>query len=361
MKKKISGYLNLTRRNFIKTICTSSAGLMVNPTLPSALFGANSETTSKVSLASVSSYDEVLLKEAVEQSFSNIGGLGDIIKQGDTVGIKINLTGGSAWAIDFQDSSGLHPGASYWTNPTLLKVIGQACKDAGASRLYIVEALSDWESLNNFGYKEVIEHLGATFIDLNYEAPYTDYIQKSVGDKYLIYQELTLNGVFDELDCFISMPKAKQHGATGVTHGMKNLIGTLPIPSGKYNDGAYNRAAIHNIRTHDGVPNNNLCRVILDLNRAMPINLVVNDAIKTVLGSEAPWVRDVRMTPANFDTLIIGKDPVAVDSVSTSVLKFDPMADDNAFPYTSSINYLKLASEQGLGEYDLNKIEIVEL
>ena len=356
MKNKNS---NISRRNFTKVMGVASAGMLFSP----SLFGVNktsiAETTAKVATASVSSYDESLLTEALRNSITNLGGIEDIVKPGAKVGIKINLTGGAAQARKHQLTSGLHPGDSYWTNPTLLKVVMQAILDAGAGQIYVLEALNDWDSYEEFGYKKVVDDLGATFIDLNEKAPYDNYIEKSVGDEHLIYSELTLNGIFNELDCLVSMSKAKQHATSGVTHGMKNLVGILPIPSGKYNGGASHRAGIHQLRKHDGVPNNNLCRVILDLNRANPIHLVVNDAIKTVLGSEGPWTGD-GMTPATFNKLIIGKDPVAVDSVSSDVIGLNPMAEDNTYPYTRSLNYLKLASENGLGEYDLGKIQVLD-
>ena len=358
MKKNKSSKLNVTRRNFLKTLGASSAGMMVNPNIFSGIVSASPKGNAIVATASISSYDESQLTRAVQNSLENLGGISDIIKQGDKVGIKINLTGGSPQAIKYLDSTGLLPGDTYWTNPVLLKVVGQILKDAGAGDIYILEAIYDWESVNNFGYKEVVDYLGATFIDLNEKYPYGDYIQKSVGDNHLIYPELTLNGIFNELDCFVSMPKAKQHGSAGVTHGMKNLIGTLPIPSGIYNDGASHRAAIHNIRTHDGNPKNNLCRVILDLNKANPIHLVVNDAIKTVIGSEGPWTSK-GIIPFDFNKIIVGKDPVAVDSISTDIMGHDPMAEDFTKPFYDSINYLKLATEKGLGEYDLDKIDVI--
>ncbi len=348
----------ISRRKFTQVLGATSVGLFFSPALFSKNVEAPAYSNVKVATASVSTYDEAVLKEALERSLENLGGLADIVKPGASVGIKINLTGGAAQARKYQLTSGNLVGETYWTNPSLLKVVGQAIMDAGAGKLYVLEALNDWDSYNNFGYKEVVEELGATFIDLNGKAPYTDYIVKNVGDNHLIYTELTLNGIFDELDCLISMPKAKQHATSGITHGMKNLVGILPIPSGKYNQGAEHRAGIHQLRLHDGIPNNNLCRVILDLNRANPVHLVVNDAIKTVLGSEGPWTGD-GMTAATFNTLIIGKDPVAVDSVSTDIIGLDPMAADNKMPFTKSINYLKLASEHGLGEYNLNNIEVL--
>jgi len=358
MKKDKSTNLKVSRRKFMKVVGASSAGLVLNPTFLPKIVSATPNFTAKVATATLSTYDEAYLKKAVEQSLTNLGGLGDIIKPGDTVGIKINLTGGSEHAENYQNSSGKLAIETYWTHPTLLKVVGQALKDAGAGKLYILEALYDWESVDNFGFNEVVDYLGATFIDLNEKAPYDDYIQKSVGDNDLIYSELTLNGIFNELDCFISMPKAKQHESAGITHGMKNLIGILPVPAEIYNDGKSHRAAIHNFRTYDNNKYNNLCRVIMDINRATPIHLVVNDAVKTVLGSEGPWT-STGVTPANFDTLIFGKDKVAVDSVSTDIIGFDPMAEDYNSPYKKNINYLKLATELGLGEYDLEKIEVL--
>ncbi len=350
---------NISRRQFARVAGATSVGLIIGPALLAKNVASPVLLNSKVAVAAISTYDEALLKEALEKSFEHLGGLSDIIKPGDSVGIKINLTGGASEARKFQLRSGILVGEAYWTNPVLLKVVGQLIMEAGAGKLYILEALGDWESYNNFGYKEVIDSLGATFIDLNEKEPYSDYIEKSVGDDHLIFPKVILNGIFNELDCFISMPKAKQHATAGVTHGMKNLVGTLPVSCGLYNQGATYRSGIHEFLVHDGIPANNLCRVILDLNRANPIHLVVNDAIKTVLGSEGPWTGDGVM-PATFNKIIIGKDPVAVDSVSTIIMGFSPMADDNTMPFPNSLNYLRLASQSGLGEYDLSKIDILD-
>ena len=76
------------------------------------------------------------------------------------------------------------------------------------------------------------------------------------------------------------------------------------------------------------------------------------------MGCEGPWAG--QMKPATFNKLIIGKDPVSVDSVSTNIMGLNPMAADFSAPYTNSLNYLKLASENGLGEYNLNNIETID-
>ena len=137
---------------------------------------------------------------------------------------------------------------------------------------------------------------------------------------------------------------------------MKNLVGTLPLPSGLYNNGQGYRAAIHDRRDLEGNIYSNLRRVVLDLNHATPIHLVVNDAVKTVLGGEGPWTP---LTTASFDTLIASKDPVAADAIGTQAIGFDPMAPDMAEPFPDGLNYLRLAQDQGLGTADPDQLDVV--
>ena len=293
----------------------------------------------------------------MELMFDALGGLNDIIRPGDTVGIKINLTGGYSQAVNYQNQTGLLPGETFWTHPEILRAVGELVTDAGAGHIYILEALYDWQSYSNFGYKAIGDYLDATPIDLNEKAPFSDYATRSVNGNPFIYNTLTQNAILDNLDCLISISKAKRHNGAGVTHGIKNLVGTLPLPVGLYNDGQGWRAAIHRHNLHDGNTYSNLCRVIMDLHRASPIQLVVNDAIMTVLGGEGPWGN---ITPANFDTLVASKDPVAGDAIATLALGYDPMAPDGTVPFPQSLNYLRLANQLGMGEFDLGNIEIID-
>jgi len=364
-KSELNRYTHFSRRQFLTSAGLATAGLLAgacgkdSPTEPKKTTPkVYPEGSSKVSTAKLTGYDLSTGKSSIQTMLEQIGGIGDLVKTGDTVGIKINLTGGAGSASSYERSSGLPVGETYWTNPVVLQAVCELMKDAGAGTIYVLEAIYDQASLDDFGYTDVINHVGATFVDLNGKAPYAGYASRSVGAKKLIYSSLTQNGVLNDLDCFISLPKAKLHLGAGVTHGMKNLVGTLPVPCGLYNNGASNRAAIHNHHSHDGNPDSNLCRVILDLNHATPINLVINDAVKTVLGSEGPWNRG-GLTPKNFNRLLAGKDPVAVDSISTKLIGYDPMAADLSKPFTTGLNYLKLAAEMGMGNYDLDMIEVV--
>jgi uncharacterized protein (DUF362 family) len=367
---------SLSRRGFLSALGMTTAGMIVqscsksqNPVAPASVqpasklssadgAGRSSEILARAATASIDNYDRAAVHNQMEALFTAIGGLGDIIPSGGKVGIKINCTGGTSSAVDYRNKSGLEPGESYWTHPEILRAVIELVKDSGAGQITVVESIYDQESIDDFGYREVLEETGAGFVDLNYPDPYGGYVDRSVGEGWLIYETLKQNAILSDFDCFISLPKSKQHKGGAVTHAMKNLVGTLPVPTGLYNAGQGHRAAIHQHRKYDNNPDSNLRRVIIDLNLATRIHLAVNDAIWTVLGSEGPWNRD--LVPKKFNTLIVSKDVVAADSISTQVIGFDPMAADNAKPFGGGINYLRLAQEKGLGIYDLNQIEVVD-
>ena len=359
----------LSRRDFLSTLGISAAAAVIgagcgkkNPVKPAVVWTPPAlPASSTVAVQEVTTYTRRDLVNALDVMFNDLGGLSDIVKD-KTVGIKVNLTGGA-------DSANTTPPAVelFWTHPEVLKAVGEFVRDAGPKKIYIVEAIYDWESYNNFGFKEAATYLGATLIDLNAIAPHSAYVQRSVGGGWLIYQTLTQNGILNDCDCIISLPKAKQHQGAGVTHAMKNLVGTLPVPSGLYNAGASNRSAIHSHRKYEGNTDSNLRRVVVDLNMATKIHLAVTDAIKTASGGEGPWNRG--FAPVTFNRLIASKDVVAADSIATKVIGLDPMSADGEGAFGPAdgtvgvstyggINYLKLASEKGLGNYDLAKIQV---
>jgi len=370
-EKQHSFMNNISRRRFIGAIGAASAGVVLgacsrdNPTAPTPPGDGGGEipSSAKVAVAEAKIYDHNVLKNKMIDVLDQLGGLGDIIKSGDSVGLKINLTGGTGSAESWKRDTGVSATDSFWTHPQIAYVVGELAKDAGASKIFILESYYDLESIVRFGFKQVADALGGSVINTNNISPFTDYARRPVGSNAYIYPEIFQNAIFDEIDCLISLPKAKQHVSAGVTHAMKNLVGTLPQPKYSQN-GSGNRAAIHN---HDNKldknVNNNLCRVILDINSATKIHLSVNDAIHTTIGGEGPWCKT--MENRSFNKLIVSKDPVAADTISTQVIGFDPAAPDYndtfALPSTPCINYLREAENIGLGINDLSKIKVINV
>jgi uncharacterized protein (DUF362 family) len=373
-EKHKADHKSVSRREFLGALGVSSAGLMlgacgkgkapVEPADTAVKAGsaasairhpmAVSGGQSRVATANVSSYEYNALRQNIESMFNALGGITDIVS-GKTVGMKVNLTGGSSSGN--VNAYKVPPCELYWTHPEIVKVVGELAKDAGASKIYIVEGIYDWNSYNNYGFNDVADHLGATLIDLNQKTPYADYVERQVGEGWLIYEKFTQNALLNDIECMISFPKTKQHKGAGYTNAMKNFIGSVPLSI--YGPGQGSRQLLHGHRTEfEKNWMSNLRRVVLDLNKATKVHLAVSDAIKTTLGSEGPWNRD--LVPTAFNKLIVSKDVVAADSVACQVIGFDPMVADNTGIFKDGINYLRLAQEKGMGTYDLAQIEVVD-
>jgi uncharacterized protein (DUF362 family) len=373
---------SVSRRKFVSAVGVATAGVVAgactrgnplepasevkNPVMPpSGLPAAGGPGADKVpvALCDVNSYDYNLIKANIESAVDKIGGLGDICKSGDTVGIKLNMTGGDGNAKKCPSRYGVTAPELFWTHPTILQVCLEMFKDAGAGRIIVMEAIYDYESYSQYGYRDAVQSVGAEFVNLNRKNPHSDFVKVDVPAKLGRWDQYYHNGALHELDCFVSLPKAKRHYGAGVTHSMKNMVGSIPLSIyTDYNDGKEGSEGGHRAAMHEkGWPT--LVRNFLDICRVRPIHFAINDAIMTADNGEGPW--NTGFKKARYDKLIVGKDPVAVDSVSTQVIGWDPMVGDfegcfadGSLPgnFSGTDNYLRIAQEAGMGVYDLAQI-----
>lgn len=304
----------------------------------------------RVAIARATSYDRQLVRQRVQAMLDGLGGLSDLVRPGDRVAIKPNLTGGV--------SSGTLPGVpaveSFVTHPEVVRALGEALRDAGAGALYIVEAVYEWQSYTAWGYQEVAAGLGATLIDLNAPSPYAGFVSAPVGAGWRVYPAYTVNRILQESDVFVSVAKLKCHWSCGITLALKNLIGLVPLSDYRCAPSHGHRSDFHGC---DGNFRTRLPGVVVDLARARPIHLGVIDGIKTVEAGEGPWVST--MAAVAPGVLIAGKNPVATDAVSAAVMGFDPAANYPRVPFVRSENHLSLASAAGLGPQRLEEIQVV--
>ncbi|MBN1814153.1 MAG: DUF362 domain-containing protein [Anaerolineae bacterium] len=302
----------------------------------------------RVAIARADSYDRALVRGQIEALLDGIGGLGDVVRPGDRVAIKVNLTGGSL----FGEPGGVPPIESYVTHPEIVRALGELLWDAGAGEIYIVEGLFEPESYVRWGYVDMAEALGATLIDLNKPAPYGDFALKSVGAGAFIYEAFDFHHILEEVDVFISATKMKCHWYAGVTLSIKNLVGLVPMSHYQLDAEDTFRSALHG--PTDDVTRTRLPRVILDLFRARPIDLALIDGIKTVEGGEGPWIGC--FNPVQPGVLVAGKEALAADAVAAAVMGFDPTADYPSAPFLRGDNHLNLACGLGLGTNRLGEI-----
>jgi uncharacterized protein (DUF362 family) len=128
-------------------------------------------------------------------------------------------------------------------------------------------------------------------------------------------------------DVFINVPVAKHHQLTGLTLGLKNVMGVM----------GGNRGTIHK----------NIDEALSDVNRVLKSHLVVIDATRvlTAHGPQGGSLADVKF----FNKVLASTDIVAVDAYATTLFGHRP----------EDISVTVAAHKRGLGEINLKKIRIV--
>ncbi|MBN1874188.1 MAG: DUF362 domain-containing protein [Anaerolineae bacterium] len=382
MSKKIKSHSHktLSRRDFLRTTGAATAGWLVTrctskptaapplvvPTATEAVQSnvvvtevvstptqavSSSNKRAQVAISQATSYEPKVLYDRVRTMLDGLGGLGDIVRPGDRVAIKTNLTGGTY----YMKAAGQPAVESFVTHPEVVRALGQLVLDAGAKELFIVEAVYQWDSYVSWGYTDVAKELGATLIDLNAADPYSDYVDVPVPGGGGIYKGFTLNPILQEVDAFMSVSKMKGHWTCGVTHTMKNLVGLVPMRFYRLSLKDGNRSAFHGATEEEAgyrVP-----RIIVELNKARPVHLGLIDGIKTVEGGEGPWLETLRALEPGV--MFAGKNVVALDAVATAAMGFDPTAAAMTAPFVRSDNHLALAAQAGLGTHHLEEIEVI--
>jgi len=142
---------------------------------------------------------------------------------------------------------------------------------------------------------------------------------------------VSISGAVLDADIIISLPKFKTHGLTVVTGAIKNCYGYLP--------GAQ-KAKLHKVagspaRFHE---------MIVDVFRLRVPDLFIIDAIVGMEGNgpASPDLRDIGL-------LLASDNAVALDAVMATMMGCVP----------GQLGFLKRAKELGLGDYDLNTVEII--
>lgn len=134
-----------------------------------------------------------------------------------------------------------------------------------------------------------------------------------------------------DADIIISLPKFKTHGLTVITGAIKNSYGFLPGAQKAH----LHKAAGSPERFHE---------VVVEVFRLRVPDLFILDAVVGMEGNG----------PASPDLLDIGlimasNDAMAMDSVMAKMVGLEP----------GRLRFLRKAKEIGLGDYDLDKIEII--
>lgn len=281
-------------------------------TAPSSTAPAASTADSALAVASGASPGE-LTREAVDA----LGGMGEFVKQGDLVVVKPNAS--------FLD--GLQNATT--TDPEVVGEVVAMCKEAGASRVVVMDHVLCGSVEEGFGpgsgIGQAAEKSGGEIIAFD-AGDDSHGIETSIpGAKAMgsasVYPEVL------EAQAVITVPKAKHHSGTGLSLGMKNFIGVTS-----------NMSRIHRFDTN---------RAIADLNTLVRPRLSVIDAT-VILLENGPGGPGEKATPGK---VIASGDVVAADSYACTL--FGLTARD--------VPYIIYGGEAGLGESDYTKLEVREV
>jgi uncharacterized protein (DUF362 family) len=344
----------ISRRDFLRLTGITAASLLLTncqpkPTAVATSLTASSSSKTPVAIGKIQTYDRAAVEKQVAILIDQLGGLGDVVKPGDSVAIKPNLTGGITSGL----VKNIPAEESYVTHPEVVRALIKQVQAAGAKEIFIVESVYEWESYTQWGYKQTADDLGVKLIDLNSAKPFADFVEMPVGPNNHIYKSFTVNSILKDVNVFMSVSKMKNHDLAGVTHTMKNLYGLVPYALYRLNSNDRYRSAFHGTasETRERLPH-----IIVDINSARPIHLSLIDGIKTTQGGEGPWISSI--APIEPGVLIMGKNPVATDAVATAVMGHDPAGDFPDSPFVRCINHINLAAQAGLGTNRLHEIEV---
>lgn len=258
--------------------------------------------------------DQHQVEAAVRRAVQIAGGLGDIVRSGNTVIIKPNLVAPRP------------PESGATTDPRVCKAIADMVQELGA-RPVIAESsfvgLDTEEAILAAGY-DGLRSKGYEVMDLKQKGIPKVTVPVPGGT---VLKEVSLPKVIVDADVIISVPKMKTHDQAGVTLAVKNMKGVLSDP--------WKRKFHHTLGVFESTA---------ELLMVAKPSFAVVDGIIAMQGLGPAFGE-----PLEMDLIIAGRDAVAVDAVTCAVMGFD----------LQECGCIREAAELRLGIGELNEIEVV--
>jgi len=230
-----------------------------------------------VALVDTSRYSD--LRESVEKALELIGF--DFNRKYQKVAIKPNLC--FYWL----------PTSGYTTDPRLVGALVDVLRAHDfAEKIYIVESDASAMRMSHvtriLGYDKLAREKGIELLNLSRDAQ----LPLQVGD--LQGMTIKIPKLLTEVDFFITVPKLKQFGITGITCALKNQFGCI---------GNERKVAFHK----------SIHQIIALVNQALPPDLTLVDGI-VALGRR----------PQKLNLVMASYDPVAADCAAARIMGLNP-------------------------------------
>jgi len=246
--------------------------------------------------------DEIL--SAVREAVGLLGGPEAFATPGDKVLVKPNFCSSSVPpAVDRRFP---------WAVAKLFSEIG--CKVAIGENPVVDTSSKELFSSTHIG--TLRERSGVEVVNLRAEETVNVDVPGSKSCGAMSFSKRVL-----EADAVIGVPCMRRHLLTGATLSIKNMYGTV-TPSTRFR--------VHSTSLDHG---------LVEINKVVRQKLVVMDGTNIVCNGS--------LIPLGY--VFASTEPASVDAVAATCMGFDP----------HDIEHIRYASEEGLGEIDLDRIELV--
>lgn len=251
----------------------------------------------------------------VEEALSLLGGVTSLIRKGSTVVVKPNA------------GHPFPPETSINTSPAVVSAVIKELRKAQPKEIILAESSAvgcdTLESLEVSGIGKAAEEAGVDrIIDIKREK---DLIKIPIRDAVSDITSILLPRFLVEAEHIVSVPILKTHINMVFTNALKNMKGTVQD------------------KIHFQMHQTNLAAAMMDLWSVIKADLSIADLIRPAegFGPEGGL-------PAEFDCIVAGKDPVAVDATCCRMIGLD----------VDFVPYFDAANERGIGNFLEENIEI---
>jgi len=298
----------ITRRQFLKTAAAGIAlGMAAKPEFPYA--------KEEYDLAVISGEPVAATRKALEA----IGGISRFVKKGQGVVLKPNM------------SFARTPDFSATTHPLVVATVAQACLEAGAQQVLVLDhTLQRAElCLERTGIQNACKNIAGVHVLALQERKFFREIkipQGKVLERVEVMKEIVDGQVL------INIPVAKSHSATGVSLGLKGLMGMI-----------WDRESFHS--------QYNINQAIADLATVIKPQLTILDATRALASGGPGGPGEVKKP----NLIIAGIDPVAVDSYGVSIVPWYGQSFKGR-----QVEHLLVSHQRGLGKIDIDQMKVIK-
>jgi uncharacterized protein (DUF362 family) len=298
----------MTRRKFLKG---AAAGIALGLTGgPSFSIGRD-----EVDLAVVSGDPAAATKKALEA----LGGISRFVKKGRRVVLKPNM------------SFTRTPEFGATTHPQVVATVAQACMEAGAQQVLVLDhTLHRAElCLERTGIREACKNLSGVHVLALQERKFFREIKIPQGK---VLERVEVMSEILDSSVLINIPVAKSHSATGVSMGIKGLMGLI-----------WDREIFHS--------QVNMNQALADLATVIKPQLTILDATRALTSGGPGGPGEVKKP----NLIIAGIDPIAVDSYGVSVVPWYGQTFKG-----QQVEHLLIAHQRGLGKIDIDQLHVLK-